>query len=276
MLKRFAVICLLLLGSGADAMAHHAWGNYDAANPITVAGPILTSKYEMPHVIITVQAPDKVWTVILEPPSRMLSRGARPEMLAVGKTISAYGYASRVNKDEMRADRIVPRSRCPAAIASPMRPGRRWRMSMPAPRPSRRPRPRHRQGDHSPAGAHAGVLVLRRALFRGAGPVDPQALTQGPQKTQELLERQRGKCPLSIFARSAFDIPIRAAASTCVSPAAAISSPIWRTSLALRGVGVGLRQESRGGGSSRRARRQRCAAPQRLSPSGRCRRWPAH
>jgi hypothetical protein len=107
MLKRFAVICLLLLGSRADVMAHHAWGNYDAANPITVAGTILTSKYEMPHVTMTVQAPEKVWTVILAPPSRMRSRGATPEMLAVGKTISVHGYMSIVNKDEMRADRIT-------------------------------------------------------------------------------------------------------------------------------------------------------------------------
>ena len=49
------------------ALAHHGWGSYDAAKPITVAGPILTSKYENPHVTITVRASDKVWTVTLAP-----------------------------------------------------------------------------------------------------------------------------------------------------------------------------------------------------------------
>lgn len=51
---------ILALALGAmlvgTAAAHHGWGSYDAANPITVAGPILTSKYENPHAAITVRA----------------------------------------------------------------------------------------------------------------------------------------------------------------------------------------------------------------------------
>lgn len=93
-----------LIGSAA---AHHGWGSYDAANPITVAGPILTSKYENPHATITVKATDKDWTVTLAPTSRMTSRGAVSDLLAAGKTVSAYGYKSRVNNDEMRAERIT-------------------------------------------------------------------------------------------------------------------------------------------------------------------------
>ena len=90
-----------------SAAAHHGWGSYDAAKPITVSGPIVTSKYENPHATITVKAPDKVWTVTLAPTFRMLNRGATQEMVAVGKTVSAYGYASTVEKDEMRAERIT-------------------------------------------------------------------------------------------------------------------------------------------------------------------------
>ena len=88
-------------------VAHHGWGSYDAANPITVSGKILTSKFENPHVSVTVGAPDKTWTVTLAPTSRMLTRGAPAELVAVGKDISAYGYASRTEKDEMRAERIT-------------------------------------------------------------------------------------------------------------------------------------------------------------------------
>ena len=72
-----------LIGTAA---AHHGWGSYDAANPITVAGPIVTSKYENPHATITVKANDKAWTVTLAPTSRMTNRGAITEMVAVGKT----------------------------------------------------------------------------------------------------------------------------------------------------------------------------------------------
>jgi hypothetical protein len=94
----------LLAGS---AFAHHGWGSYDASKPVTVAGPIVTSKFENPHATITVRAADKVWTVTLAPTSRMSSRGATEKVIAVGQTVSAYGYPSTVEKDEMRAERIT-------------------------------------------------------------------------------------------------------------------------------------------------------------------------
>jgi hypothetical protein len=106
MAKRLAILAALAILAG-PAVAHHGWGSYDAARPVTVAGPILTSKFENPHATITVRASDKVWTVTLAPTSRMASRGALATMVAVGKNISAYGYPSTVEKDEMRAERIT-------------------------------------------------------------------------------------------------------------------------------------------------------------------------
>ncbi len=94
----------LLIGTAA---AHHGWGSYDAANPVTVAGPILTVKYENPHATITVRGSDKEWTVTLAPTFRMTSRGATADVIAAGKTVTAYGYRSTVEKDEMRAERIT-------------------------------------------------------------------------------------------------------------------------------------------------------------------------
>ena len=76
-------------------------------SPSPWSGPIETLKYENPHALITVKAPDKVWTVTLAPVSRMQARGAPAELVAVGKTVSAYGYPSTVEKDEMRAERIT-------------------------------------------------------------------------------------------------------------------------------------------------------------------------
>ena len=102
----FAAVGALILATGA-AVAHHGWGSYDAAKPVTVTGPIETLKYENPHATITVKASDKVWTVTLAPISRMQSRGASAELVAVGKSVAAYGYPSTVEKDEMRAERIT-------------------------------------------------------------------------------------------------------------------------------------------------------------------------
>ena len=108
MAKVLALILFAVAGLTAPiAWAHHGWGSYDATKPVTVAGKILTSKYENPHVALTVQAPDKVWTVTLAPTSRMTNRGALAEMVKVGNDISAYGYPSTVEKDEMRAERIT-------------------------------------------------------------------------------------------------------------------------------------------------------------------------
>lgn len=106
-MKKVALSLLAIAALAVPAAAHHGWGSYDASKPVTVAGRILTSKYENPHATITVQAPDKVWTVTLAPTSRMTSRGALAELVAVGKEISAYGYPSTVEKDEMRAERIT-------------------------------------------------------------------------------------------------------------------------------------------------------------------------
>ena len=105
-MKPLAICSVLALVAG-PAIAHHGWGSYDAANPVTVAGPVLTSKYENPHVTLTVRGRDKVWTVTLAPTSRMINRGALAQLVAVGKTVSAYGYPSTAEKDEMRAERIT-------------------------------------------------------------------------------------------------------------------------------------------------------------------------
>jgi hypothetical protein len=106
MKKHIGIVAMAAVLAG-PAIAHHGWGSYDAAKPVTVNGPILTSKYENPHVTLTVRGNDKVWTVTLAPTSRMVNRGALVAMVAVGKTVSAYGYPSTVEKDEMRAERIT-------------------------------------------------------------------------------------------------------------------------------------------------------------------------
>jgi uncharacterized protein DUF6152 len=103
---RILILAALAALTG-PAIAHHGWGSYDANKPVTVAGPIQTSKYENPHVTLTVQASDKLWTVTLAPTSRMVNRGALAAMVTVGKNVSAYGYPSTAQPDEMRAERIT-------------------------------------------------------------------------------------------------------------------------------------------------------------------------
>jgi hypothetical protein len=106
-MMRFVALSVAVTLVAGAAFAHHGWGSYDAAHPVTVAGPIVTSKFENPHATITVKGPDKTWTVTLAPTSRMSSRGATEKVIAVGQNVSAFGYPSTVEKDEMRAERIT-------------------------------------------------------------------------------------------------------------------------------------------------------------------------
>jgi len=107
MLKHMALAAALISASPPLLLAHHGWGSYDAKNPVTVTGKILTSQYENPNPTITVQASEKVWTVTLAPTSRMRNRGALPALIAVGNEITAYGYPSTVEPNEIRAERIT-------------------------------------------------------------------------------------------------------------------------------------------------------------------------
>ena len=106
-MNKFAWSLLAVALIAVPAAAHHGWGSYDSAHPVTVTGPITASKYENPHATIKVKGQDKDWTVTLAPTFRMQNRGALAEMIAVGNTITAFGYPSTTEKDEMRAERIT-------------------------------------------------------------------------------------------------------------------------------------------------------------------------
>lgn len=107
MFRRIGVAAALLLAALLPASAHHGWGSYDASKTMTVEGKIVTTRYENPHVTLTVEGQDKTWTLTLAPVSRMRNRGALEELVAPGKVITAVGYVSTRDPDEMRAERIT-------------------------------------------------------------------------------------------------------------------------------------------------------------------------
>jgi hypothetical protein len=90
----------------ASSFAHHGWGSYDAANPVTLTGEITRLEFANPHVHIDLATPGKTWEVTLAPPFRMDNRGAVAALMPVGKKVTAFGYASRVKGAELRAEWI--------------------------------------------------------------------------------------------------------------------------------------------------------------------------
>lgn len=100
----FAMVPVLALTS--VAVAQRGWESYDASRPVVVEGSVLVSTFEDPQATISVKGADKIWTVTLAPVSQMIERGVKAEVIAVGKKVSAYGYPSKIEMNEMRAERI--------------------------------------------------------------------------------------------------------------------------------------------------------------------------
>jgi hypothetical protein len=96
----------MALGVGQVA-GHHGWSGYDSTTTLQMTGTIQESGYEHPHGYVRLALPDKVWLVVLAPPSRMENRGLPHSMLQVGTTASVEGYPSRSDPGEMRAERIT-------------------------------------------------------------------------------------------------------------------------------------------------------------------------
>jgi hypothetical protein len=93
--------------TASTAVAHHGWGNYDAAQVLTLTGTIREMTYANPHGTLSLQTSDKTWTVTLAPPFRMQNRGLPAEMLKSGTTVTVVGYPNRNDPAEMRAERIT-------------------------------------------------------------------------------------------------------------------------------------------------------------------------
>ena len=91
----------------AAAFAHHGWSEYDASTPLTLTGKVLEAGYEHPHGFVRLETADKVWLVILAPPSRMERRGLSREQLVAGVEATVAGYPKRSDPDELRAERVT-------------------------------------------------------------------------------------------------------------------------------------------------------------------------
>lgn len=104
---------MLLAASLATALialpvaAHHGWSEYDSERVLDLTGEIQESGYEHPHGYLKLDTREKVWIVVLAPPSRMERRGLARAMLKTGAEVRVVGYPNRNKPEEMRAERIT-------------------------------------------------------------------------------------------------------------------------------------------------------------------------
>lgn len=105
-MRRFYSALSVLILASLPASAHHGWGSYDAANPMTITAEIKQVSLGNPHGMMMLTHKGTAWEVTLAPLSRMRARGATAELLSVGKQVGAYGYPKRDGSPEMRAEWI--------------------------------------------------------------------------------------------------------------------------------------------------------------------------
>jgi hypothetical protein len=88
------------------AAAHHGWGSYDAATPLTLTATISEVTIANPHGMMMLTVDGVMWHVTLAPPSRMNARGATSEVVKAGVEVTAFGYPKKDGTKEIRAEWI--------------------------------------------------------------------------------------------------------------------------------------------------------------------------
>jgi hypothetical protein len=99
-------LLLLLPLIATPAAAHHGWGSYDSNGPLTLNGTIERVQPQGPHATLWLRTAEKVWEIVLAPPSRMSNRGLPPSELRPGQPVEVMGYPHRQEASEMRAEWI--------------------------------------------------------------------------------------------------------------------------------------------------------------------------
>ncbi|HEY5623879.1 MAG TPA: DUF6152 family protein [Gammaproteobacteria bacterium] len=106
---RSAVFVVAVLSSlSPAALAHHSVGvTFDTSRPVELAGEITEVSWRNPHMRFTmrtvVDGVETLMEVEAIPATRLARVGLSPEILSIGAEVSAFGYPSRRDADEMYA-----------------------------------------------------------------------------------------------------------------------------------------------------------------------------
>lgn len=103
---RLAVAALTACALTGVAHAHHGWSSYDEERTVSVSGPVEDVHFEHPHVTVRVRAENRVWLVVLPPPTRAAAMGLSAALLRPGAWVVAVGHPHRREAGEMRALRL--------------------------------------------------------------------------------------------------------------------------------------------------------------------------
>jgi len=111
MFKRPARLALLALVLGVlvahGVSAHHGWG-WATDEEFELTGKITNVKLGNPHGELTLDAAGEKWVVEVGQPWRNEQAGLTPQLLSVGRVITAHGHRSAKQTEKlMKAERVI-------------------------------------------------------------------------------------------------------------------------------------------------------------------------
>lgn len=107
MRTRLAIAALALVGLAAPVAAHHGWSGYDASRLVQLEGTVQAAAFDNPHAQVTLRTEERVYRLVLAPPSRMQARGLPAGSIKADDRVTVEGYPHRQEADEFRCERIM-------------------------------------------------------------------------------------------------------------------------------------------------------------------------
>ena len=107
MRTRLAIAALALVALAAPVAAHHGWSGYDASKLVRLEGTVQAAAFDNPHAQVTLRTEERVYRLVLAPPSRMQARGLPAGSIKAEDRVTVEGYAHRQEADEFRCERIM-------------------------------------------------------------------------------------------------------------------------------------------------------------------------
>lgn len=107
MRTRLAIAALALVGLAAPVAAHHGWSGYDATRLVRLEGTVQAAAFDNPHAQVTLRTEERVYRLVLAPPSRMQARGLPGGSIKADDKVTVEGYPHRQEADEFRCERIM-------------------------------------------------------------------------------------------------------------------------------------------------------------------------
>ena len=93
--------CLVVLVSGASAVAHHSFAaEYDISKPVVLSGTVTKLEWTNPHawIFLDAKGPDGAvgsWEVELGSPNALIRYRWKRDTVKVGETLTVDGYLSK-------------------------------------------------------------------------------------------------------------------------------------------------------------------------------------